>query len=305
MKPGARPPGWLDRPAAPTAFVATVCAESGTAGVAARIAQGLGASSAPRELSARAVEFEFKATPAAAWAAWQELRDAIDGADLYLQPADTPASRLLICDMDMTIVAAETLDEVAAELGLGDEISRITTRAMLGEIDFDAALRERIAMLAGRDERVFHEVAGRLDYNHGARALIDGARAAGVHTILISGGFAQVAEPVARELGFAEVVCNRLDIENGRLTGTVPDPIVNAALKRRTLQQRARALGLDPALCCAIGDGANDALMLEAAGLGIAYRGKPVLRAATDCHLDFGDLECALYLMRTHTLTPG
>ncbi len=242
-------------------------------------------------------ECRFIATAAVAAGIGQALDEALAAADVYLRPVDQPAARLLICDMDMTIVAAETLDEVAAELGLGERIADTTRRAMHGELDFNAALRERIGMLAGHDEAVFRLIAERVAMNPGARELVAGANAAGVHTILISGGFVQVAEPVAQELGFDELVCNRLDLDGGKLTGTVPEPIVNAEFKEKTLRDRAAALGVSLDECCAIGDGANDRLMIGAAGLGIAYRGKPLLRDWTDCRLDHADLSAALYFM--------
>ncbi len=234
---------------------------------------------------------------AASWSLLQRLRQALERIDVYVQPAAERGKKLLICDMDMTIVAAETLDEVAAELGLGDKIAAITARAMHGEIDFNDALRERIAMLAGQSEQVFHEVASSMAFNPGAGELIAAANEAGLHTILISGGFAQVAEPVATTLGFDEVICNRLELAQGSLTGRVLEPIVNAEVKRLTLETRARDLGIGLADCCAIGDGANDLPMLGAAGLGIAYHGKPVLREATACRIDHSDLSSAIHFM--------
>ena len=144
---------------------------------------------------------------------------------------------------------------------------------------------------------MFHDIVGKLELNPGAEALLAGARAAGVHTILVSGGFEQVARPVAERLGFDEVHCNRLDIDGGRLTGGVPEPIVDANLKLSILERRAAALGIPLAQCCAIGDGANDLPMVSGAGLGIAYRGKPVLRDATPCRIDHSGLDAALYFM--------
>ena len=292
-------PVWLRRDHAPQPFVATVCANARLHDTLARLRIELGDTvvDAERELADNVAEFSFESTPSAAWSLLQRLREAIADADIYLQPSAARGKKLLICDMDMTIVAAETLDEVAAKLGLGETIAAITARAMHGEIDFNDALRERIAMLAGQAEQVFHEVTAELAFNPGAADLVAGANAAGVHTILISGGFEQVAEPVARSLGFDEVHCNRLELVEGRLTGKVIEPIINADLKRRTLQRRAAELGIALEDCCAIGDGANDLPMLAAAGLGIAYRAKPVLRNATSCHIDATDLTSALYFM--------
>jgi phosphoserine phosphatase len=250
-----------------------------------------------RPLATNACDVTIDCDPDKAWSLLQSLRAKLVDADVYMQPQATRGKRLLICDMDMTIVAAETLDEVAAMLGMGEQIAAITTRAMHGEIDFNAALCERIAMLAGQPEQVFHDIVGQLRLNQGAEQLLTAARAAGVHTILISGGFAQVAEPVARRLGFDEVHYNQLEIVAGKLTGKVLQPIVNADFKCRVLQKRAQALGLALSDCCAIGDGANDLPMLRAAGLGIAYHAKPVLRAATSCHIDVTDLESAIYFM--------
>lgn len=292
-------PRWLQAADASTEFVVTICSRANSLDAAARIRQlapDLEIGQAQQPATGVAL-FDLSCSPWDAWSLYLQARVAIGNADFYLRPRRQPVTRLLICDMDMTIVAAETLDEVAAELGFGDEIAAITARAMHGELDFDEALRERIAMLAGQPEQVFHDVARKLQCNPGAGELIAGANAAGVRTILISGGFAQVAEPLSAMLGFDEVHCNRLDIDDGRLTGRVPEPIINADLKCQVLVERAQALGIRLEECCAIGDGANDKPMLEAAGLGIAYRGKPVLRAATNCQINVTGLDSALWFM--------
>jgi phosphoserine phosphatase len=295
-----QPPRWLKRSAARQPFVATLCNGNGVAAAVAAFYDRAGELPVLGEQSfgenACAITIECAADRA--WSLMRELRHALSRTDIYLQPQNSPPMRLLICDMDMTIVAAETLDEVAAELGMGERIEPITRRAMLGEIDFDGALRERIGMLAGQPERAFIDLAGRLQLNPGAEQLIAAAKAAGVYCVLVSGGFDQVAEPVAQRLGFDAVHCNHLEIEDGRLTGAVREPIVNADRKLSILQRAARSRGHGLAACCAIGDGANDLPMVRGAGLGIAYRAKPVLRAASACRIDATDLSSAIYFMR-------
>ena len=292
-------PRWLSRGDAEQPFVVTICSDEALDDAFKQL-RGLLEDlqiDTQQTLSAGAGEVILTCKPSWAWSLFQSLRENLAQADVYIQPRSELGKRLLICDMDMTIVAAETLDEVATVLGLGEQIASITARAMHGEIDFNAALRERIAMLAGRSVQVFHDVAQSLSLNPGAEQLLAAAKAASVHTILISGGFSQVAEPVARRLGFDEVHCSQLELDGDKLTGGLLEPIVNADHKCRVLQQRAQALGFALRDCCAIGDGANDLPMLRAAGLGIAYHAKPVLHAATSCHIDVTDLESAIYFM--------
>ena len=295
----AEAPRWLGRGDARQPFVVTICTNGDFAETLTLFDAELGDLQIRqhRPLAKNACDVVIDCDPVAAWSLLRSLREKLVDADVYMQPQDARGKRLLICDMDMTIVAAETLDEIAATLGMGEQIAAITARAMHGEIDFGESLRERIAMLAGQPEQVMHDAVARLRLNQGAEQLLGAARATGVHTILISGGFAQVAEPVARRLGFDEVHCNHLQIDAGKLTGKVHQPIVDADFKCHLLQQRAQALELALGDCCAIGDGANDLPMLRAAGLGIAYHAKPVLRAATSCHIDVTDLESAIYFM--------
>ena len=293
-------PRWLSRSDAVQPFVATLCRAHrlDEAIFVLREEAGDLPIVGPFVNSGNACSITLECDPSQAWNLLQRLGARLDDCDVYLQPCDSAAIRLLMCDMDMTMVAAETLDEVAACLGLGERIAAITTRAMNGEIDFDTALRERIGMLQGHPERVFHDLVERLAFNPGAVELVAVARSAGVHCVLVSGGFAQVAEPVARELGFDEVHCNRLEVSDGRLTGAVCDPIVNADYKCNLLQRVAAERGISLDACCAIGDGANDLPMIRAAGLGIAYRGKPILRAASACLIDNTGLDSAIHFMR-------
>ncbi len=292
-------PGWPLRSDSEQPFVVTICTNGDVDDAVTRLCAELGDLQihAQRALAANACDVTVVCKPVIAWSLFQSLRENLADTDVYMQPQNLRGKRLLICDMDMTIVAAETLDEVATILGMGEQIAAITARAMRGEIDFDTALRERIAMLAGQSVQVFHDIAQSLPLSPGAEQLLVAAKTAGMHTILISGGFSQVAEPVAQKLGFDEVHCSQLELDAGKLTGGLLDPIVNAEYKCSVLEQRAQELGFDLRDCCAIGDGANDLQMLTTAGLGIAYHAKPVLRAATSCHIDVTDLESAIYFM--------
>lgn len=297
--PVAGEPEWLRQDHTPQSFIVTLCSSGSVDDALAVFRERAGELSIGDEqrLSASACNIAVEGSAERAWAIQQDLRTRLKSADVLIRPAAEMRKRLLICDMDMTIVDDETLDVVADRLGFGEAVSAITNRSMHGEINFDDALRERVAMLAGQPEQVFHDVAREVRLNPGAEALVAGARAAGVHTILVTGGFAQLAVPVARDLGFDEVHCNYLELEARTLTGRVREPIINADLKRRVMQHSAQSLGLELEECCAIGDGANDLPMVTAAGLGIAYRAKPVLRAAASCHIDATDLESALYFM--------
>lgn len=296
-------PRWLSGSTTRQVFVATLCSASDINDALTVFDEVLGhIPILRREIYDRhACAITIECRPDEAREVLKTLRLRLDATDAYLQPESASPIRLLMCDMDMTMVASETLDEVAEQLGMGERIAAITTRAMHGEIDFDDALRERIDLLKGQPEQVFYDVTSQLKLNPGATELINAAKAAGVYCVLISGGFAQVAQPIAERLGFDEVYCNHLDVVGGLLTGTVHDPIVNAAYKCNALHRTARARGHGLDACCAIGDGANDLPMLRAAGLGIAYRAKPILHAASACHIDYTDLDSAIHFMRLST----
>jgi phosphoserine phosphatase len=215
--------------------------------------------------------------------------------DVVFQPAVHRRKRLLLADMESTIIENEMLDELADFVGLRDQVSEITRRAMNGELDFVAALKARVALLKGLPVSVLEQAAERIRLMPGAAALVATMRAAGALTALVSGGFTVFAEPVAAQLGFDRVVANRLEIAGGRIAGTVAAPIVTRETKRDTLLALARECGIELADTLAIGDGANDLPMLQTAGLGIAFHAKPAVAAASRWRLDHANLRGVLY----------
>jgi phosphoserine phosphatase len=242
-------------------------------------------------------DLEFNSTRSTAWQIFQLLLGQLSDVDIAVQPVSQRIKKLLICDMDKTILDAETLDEVAEAVGIGKQVAEITEQAMRGEIDFNTSLKQRVGLLKGQPEKVFTDMSNAFRVNPGAEQLLKKARQAGIYTVLISGGFDTIAEPVSLRLGFDEVHSNRLEVHNGVLTGGVLAPIVDASSKRELLLSIAAKLGIDTVECCAIGDGANDIPMLEKAGLGIAYQGKPATREATAYQINSTSLETALYFM--------
>ncbi len=252
--------------------------------------------------------------PDAAFAAWIDQGDAADlrfagdlqaarraleplaGVDVVVQPDAPRFRRLLVADMDSTIIGQECIDELADFAGLKRQVADITDRAMRGELDFTAALRERVALLSGLDEGAIARcLAERVVANPGAATLVRTMRAGGATTLLVSGGFTAFAEPVAKMVGFERVRANHLLFEGGRLSGAVADPIVDGQAKREALVDAREELGLKAEDVLAIGDGANDRLMVEAAGLGIAFRAKPALAEVADARLDHHGLDALLW----------
>ncbi len=216
--------------------------------------------------------------------------------DVVLHRAGARRKRLIIADMDSTMITVECIDELADYAGIKPQIAAITERAMRGELDFRAALAERVALLAGLDASVIDRcLAERVALMPGARTLVQTMAAAGARAVLVSGGFTRFAEPVAAEIGFHRAVANRLELAGGKLTGKVADPVIDSAAKRAELEAEVAALGITAADALAVGDGANDAPMLAAAGLGAAYRAHAVAQAAASASITHGDLTALLW----------
>jgi len=226
-------------------------------------------------------------------AARQIIGDA--AIDVVVQPAAGRRKPVFVADLESTIIQNEMLDELAEFVGLRDHVAEITRRAMNGELDFVAALQERVGLLKGLPATVLDEAATRIRLMPGARTLLATLRAAGARTALVSGGFTVFVERIARELGFDRVSANRLDIVDGHIAGTVAAPILTRDSKREMLLQMAAEAGVPLSATAAIGDGANDLPMLEAAGLGIAFHAKPAVAAASRWRLDHADLTGILY----------
>jgi phosphoserine phosphatase len=218
--------------------------------------------------------------------------------DVNIVPADaaTRRKRLLVADMESTIIEQECLDEIADVLGLGARISHITARAMRGELEFEAALRERVGLLRGRDAGVLERVYERVTPMPGAAALVATMRGSGATCALVSGGFTFFTERIAARLGFDLQQANTLELADGRIGGTVAEPILGREAKLGALRRLSRELGLDAALTMAVGDGANDLAMIRAAGLGVAFRAKPIVAAEAAASITHGDLTALLYL---------
>jgi phosphoserine phosphatase len=217
--------------------------------------------------------------------------------DINLVATRDRRKKLLVADMDSTIINVECLDELADMAGLKPQIAAITERAMRGEIEFEAALRERVAMLKGLElEALQRTYEARVRLNPGARALVATMRAQGAHTMLVSGGFEFFTAKVAQAAGFDAQRGNRLLDDGDRLTGDVAEPILGREAKLAALESGASTLGLDLSQTLAVGDGANDLAMIGAAGLGVAYHAKPVVAEAAGAAIRHNDLTALLYL---------
>ena len=218
---------------------------------------------------------------------------AIDG---VLCKSQGRRKKLLVADMDSTMIEQECIDELAAEMNIKDRISAITEAAMRGELDFADALRERVALLKGLDTAVCKRVVTeRISLTPGAKCLVHTMKAHGAHCALVSGGFTLFTQQVADLVSFHEHHANRLVIDGGKLTGNVVEPILGPDSKRVKLRELRQRLGLLESETLAVGDGANDLLMVEDAGLGVAFRAKPTLAEKADIRITHGDLTALLY----------
>ncbi|WP_270725422.1 phosphoserine phosphatase SerB [Shimia sp. Alg240-R146] len=242
-----------------------------------------------------AAEFSLSQMPDNRWDVWADLQGM--GVDLVIQPAEGRRKKMLLADMDSTMIQQECIDELADEAGVGERVKDITARAMNGELDFDGALTERVGLLKGLDESVIAKVlAERITLMPGGRALLATMKADGAYAALVSGGFTAFTAKVATELGFDENRANTLLVADGKLTGDVGRPILGREAKVQALKEITARLGLSHDDVMAVGDGANDLGMLGLAGAGVALHAKPSVAAECDLRINHGDLTALLYV---------
>lgn len=242
-----------------------------------------------------AAEFVVPLMPDNRWDVWENCQTM--GVDLVVVATDGRRKKMLLADMDSTMIEQECIDELADEAGVGARVKDITARAMNGELDFDGALRERVELLKGLDVGVIDRVlAERITYMPGGRALVATMKAQGGYAALVSGGFTAFTRHVAAELGFDENRANTLLVAEDILTGEVGMPILGKQAKVDALVEITGRLGLDASDVIAVGDGANDLGMLHRAGLGVALHAKPSVAAECDVRVNFGDLTALLYI---------
>lgn len=243
----------------------------------------------------KAAEFPLDQRPAHAADLQEQCQE--QGVDLVIQPAEGRKKRLLIADMDSTMIEQECIDELAAEAGIGAGVAEITARAMNGELDFEAALTERVGLLKGQPEGLIDQVLKtRITYTPGGAELLATMKANGAYAALVSGGFTAFTSAVAAHLGFDENRANTLLAADGSLTGDVGRPILGRDAKVTALTEITARLGITPTDAIAVGDGANDLGMLGAAGTGVALHAKPAVQAQAEVVINHGDLTALLYL---------
>ena len=242
-----------------------------------------------------AAEFTLDAVPGNRWDVWAELQGL--RVDLIVQPATGRRKKMLLADMDCTMTQQECIDELADVAGAGDRVRAITARAMNGELNFEAALIERVALMKGLPEAKLAEVwKERITYMPGGAVLLATMKAQGAYAALVSGGFSYYTERVAAALGFDEQRANRLLIAQGVVTGEVGQPVLGRQAKIEALEEITARLGISEADAIAVGDGANDLGMLGRAGTGVALHAKPSVAAECDVRVNHGDLTALLYL---------
>ncbi len=279
--------------------VATVVAPEGSGlldlGRVAKLREALPKAEVSVLSPGRAVDFYL---PAGLAKAREAILSAMPDAplDVIVQPAAARRKKLFLADMDSTMIGQECIDELADAVGLKAHVSAITERAMRGEIAFEPALRERVALLKGLPADVVGQmIAERITLTPGGRALVRTMRKAGAYTALVSGGFTVFTGPISTTIGFDMHRSNTLIIENGQFSGLVADPILGREAKRETLIELRDARGLSATETLAVGDGANDLAMLGEAGLGVAFRAKPIVAEAAHARIDHTDLRTLLY----------
>ena len=242
-----------------------------------------------------AAEFVVPTVPDNQWDVWADLQDAC--VDLVIQPLEGRRKKMLLADMDSTMIREECIDELAAEAGIGARVAEITARAMNGELDFEAALIERVGLLKGLPEAIIAQVLDtRITYMPGGYELVNTMKAQGAYAALVSGGFTAFTARVAAALGFDENRANTLLMDGGKLTGDVGRPILGKAAKVKALEEITAQLKISAADVLAVGDGANDLGMLTRAGTGVALHAKPVVQEQCDVRINHGDLTALLYL---------
>ncbi len=227
------------------------------------------------------------------------VRKALDGLpiDIAFVPIEHRKKKLLVADMDSTIIEQECIDELADMAGVGDQVKQVTARAMAGEIDFQDALRDRLALLKGLPEKIIGDViADRITFTPGGRVLVQTMKANEAFTAVLSGGFTHFTGYVAKMLGFDDHQANVLEIENGILMGTAVEPIMDKDQKKRSLATLTMMNGFSFGETLAVGDGANDLPMLQRSSMGVALHGKPLVRDGARYRIDHGDLTALLYL---------
>ncbi|MEM6796120.1 MAG: phosphoserine phosphatase SerB [Acidobacteriota bacterium] len=269
---------------------------------AAEKLRGAGAAASPPERLGRGawdLPFDAPDPSSAAAAAAEDLRER--GLDSAVQPlGPRRRRRLLVADMESTVIENEMLDELAERVDARQRVAEITARAMNGELDFEAALAERVGLLKGLPATVIDDCRAAIRIDPGARVLVATLKAHGARAALVSGGFVSFAQRVADELGFDECRANRLEIRDGLLTGRTAGPVLDKGAKVQSLDRLCGELGIERAEAVTVGDGANDLPMLQAAGLGVSYRGKPAVAAAAPYRIEFGDLSTLLFYLGFH-----